>query len=76
MTTAAQNLLKQARKLSADDRIVLAHNILRTVEDEEDVELTDEHVAEVLRRREEHLKNPKDVVKWAQVEEEMRPRKK
>ena len=40
------------------------------------MELTNKQVTEVLRRRDEYLKSPKDVVTWAKVEKQMRPRKK
>lgn len=70
MTT--QNILEEVRKLSLDDRRVLIHDIIKSVEEEEDdFELTDELKAELLRSQEEHQTNPNDAVPWEVVKAEL-----
>jgi putative addiction module component (TIGR02574 family) len=59
MTSASKSLLKKALQLDIDERTVLGHQILMSVEDEcDDLEVTDELKAKLDRRLEEHLKNP------------------
>jgi len=59
MTSASKTLLKKALELDIDERTVLGHQILMSVEDEcDELEVTDELKEKLDRRLEEHRKNP------------------
>jgi putative addiction module component (TIGR02574 family) len=67
MTTKA--LLTEARKLSEKDRIRLANEIWKTVEENWiDPEMPEWQKNELDRRIENHKRNPSKTVSWAQVE--------
>jgi putative addiction module component (TIGR02574 family) len=70
MTT--QNILKEVRKLSLDDRLSLIRDILKTIEEEDDgFELTDDLKEMLLQSQEEHRKNPQDAIPWEDVKKEL-----
>ncbi|MFO0802380.1 MAG: addiction module protein [Gemmataceae bacterium] len=59
-------------RLSREDRLLLAHEILESVVDEEPGStLTPEKRAELRRRMQDHLENPDDVVPWEEVKAEL-----
>jgi len=62
-------------RLSREDRLLLAHEILESVVDEEPGStLTPEKRAELRRRVQDHLENPDDVVPWKAVQASIRAR--
>jgi putative addiction module component (TIGR02574 family) len=70
MTTKA--LLNEARKLSQKERIRLANQIWKTVEDDwTDPDMPEWHKRELDRRIARHKKNPSNVVSWADVEKKL-----
>ena len=74
--TAVEKILQEVKKIDVDDRVLLAHDIWKSVEAEIDgAELTEEQKAELLRRQREHLKDPGNVVSWAEVKRQMKPAK-
>jgi putative addiction module component (TIGR02574 family) len=65
-------LLKEAKKMDIDERTVLAHMILSSVEEEcEDAPLTEELKAELDRRIKEHEKNPDAGYTWEEVKRKL-----
>jgi putative addiction module component (TIGR02574 family) len=59
-------------KLSREDQLLLADDILESVAEEEPGStLTPEKRAELRRRVQDHLENPDDVVPWEQVKAEL-----
>ncbi len=69
----AKSLLKEAKKLGVEERVVLAHDIRKSIEEEADAsELTEAQMAELLRRQEAYHKNPGRVVSWAAIKRQMR----
>lgn len=59
-------------KLSPEDRLILADDILESVvEEAPGSTLTPEKRAELRRRVQDHLDNPDDVVPWEQVKAEL-----
>jgi putative addiction module component (TIGR02574 family) len=54
-------------KLSADEKLQLIQELYAAMEQDGDLEPNPQIVAELNRRREEHLRNPDQVVTWEEV---------
>jgi putative addiction module component (TIGR02574 family) len=63
-----EKLLEEARKLSVDDRTLLAHEIWRSVRDEaEAAGVSEEDWREIERRIDEYDRDPSTVIPWEQA---------
>jgi putative addiction module component (TIGR02574 family) len=70
-----EEILEEARKLPAEERILLAYDLWNSAELEE-IGLSPEQDAELIRRIEEHKRNPENVIAWADIANEMSSGKK
>ena len=78
MTKPAEMLLEEAKRLSPEERAMVAEGLLETLDPEADVDVEAAWAAEVVGRAEEAERDPSVLVEWddvkRQVEEDLRRR--
>ncbi len=69
-----ESLIKEALQLDADDRVFIADALLKSIEQPAE-ELTEEEKKEILRRRDEMIRDPKIGVSWDRIKSELKSSK-
>ena len=67
--------VREILKLSVREKLDLIGRIWDSIDEPEDIELTDEEVAELERRADEHEREPSTAIPLEQVLAEMKPRR-